>query len=142
MIVFAVSKEQRAEAFALLAAASLPSNDIDDKVELFALQTEDGLTGTIGWETDGTTALLRSLSVRKDCQRKGYGNALINYLEARARQKAVRSLYLLTTTAAAFFSKHGYIVIRRAEAPAFIQQTTEFKSLCPASATVMKKELA
>jgi amino-acid N-acetyltransferase len=108
---------------------------------LFAAQIDNEVAGTIGWQTDGASGLLRSLSVKETIRGKGYGEALVNFLEAHAKQKGVRSLYLLTTTAAPFFSKRGYKTIARTKTPVFIQQTSEFTSLCPASATMMKKEL-
>ena len=37
------------------------------------------------------------------------------------------------------FSARGYRVIDRATAPADVQGTSEFKSMCPASATCMSK---
>jgi len=141
MNVIPVLDKQHAEALSLLGNASLPVSDIDATVELFALQTDNELAGTIGWQTNGTTGLLRSLSVKEGRRRNGFGEALVSFLETHARQSGVRSLYLLTTIAASFFSKQGFVVINRSEAPLFIQQTTEFKSICPASAIVMKKEL-
>jgi N-acetylglutamate synthase-like GNAT family acetyltransferase len=62
-------------------------------------------------------------------------------LEAGARAGGLTHLYLLTETAKDFFLKRGYHVVPRAAAPTALQTTAEFKSLCPASAICMHKEL-
>ena len=49
---------------------------------------------------------------------------------------------LLTTTAEDFFVRRGYGVVGRDAAPAVVQKTTEFRSLCPDSAVCMMKHLA
>jgi amino-acid N-acetyltransferase len=48
---------------------------------------------------------------------------------------------LLTQTAERFFSQRGYSRIDRASVPAPVQEASEFRSLCPASATCMSKAL-
>jgi amino-acid N-acetyltransferase len=53
----------------------------------------------------------------------------------------VETLYLLTTTAAAFFARHGYETVERDTVPARIRGTTEFDDLCPDSAVCMRKRL-
>lgn len=55
--------------------------------------------------------------------------------------KACGALYLLTTTAAPFFARHGYAVIERDHAPAPLQAAAEFAGLRPASAICVPKTL-
>lgn len=141
MNIIPVSTQQYSEAISLLQQASLPVKDIAANVQLFVLQEGEKPVGTIGYETDGTTGLLRSLAVSEDYRRMGHGERLVEFLENRAKREGLQSFYLLTTSAAPFFFKRGYVAIDRAEAPLFIQQSAEFKSLCPSSATVMKKSL-
>jgi amino-acid N-acetyltransferase len=62
--------------------------------------------------------------------------------EEVACSRPVSALYLLTTTAADFFARHGYHVTNRADAPEFLQATTEFSRLCPESAVCMVKFLS
>jgi amino-acid N-acetyltransferase len=57
------------------------------------------------------------------------------------KESGINCLYLLTTTAKAFFDKQGYCSIKREETPQAVKQTAEFSSLCPSSAVVMKKRL-
>ena len=66
------------------------------------------------------------------------------YLDAGAQlagpdSRGVADLVLLTTTAAPFFAKRGYTVIERRDAPAPVQHSAEFATICPASATCMLK---
>lgn len=53
----------------------------------------------------------------------------------------VETLYLLTTTAAGFFADRGYERVDRSVVPAPVRGTTQFSTLCPESATVMRKGL-
>ena len=48
----------------------------------------------------------------------------------------------LTTTAADYFARLGFVRIDRDAAPPAIRATAQFASLCPASAHVMRRELA
>jgi amino-acid N-acetyltransferase len=85
--------------------------------------------------------LLRSVSIIKEEQGKGYGNFLNTAIENYAADSGISCLYLLTTTAKDFFDKQGYCAINREDAPASVQQTAEFTALCPSSAVVMKKKI-
>lgn len=59
-----------------------------------------------------------------------------------ARQRKLNAVYLLTTTAEAFFPRFGFTAIPREDVPASVQASVEFQSACPASAIVMRKPLA
>ncbi|MFZ1643195.1 MAG: GNAT family N-acetyltransferase [Candidatus Contendobacter sp.] len=87
-------------------------------------------------------ALLRSLAVAPDGQGQGLGSALLTHAEQAARQRGVQALYLLTTTAEAFFVQRGYVRIPREAAPPILRQTAEFAALCPASAVCLTRALA
>jgi N-acetylglutamate synthase-like GNAT family acetyltransferase len=62
-------------------------------------------------------------------------------LEKRAIQQGLRTLYLLTTTAEAFFADLGYVPVERTEVPAAVADTRQLRELCPGSARVMGKQL-
>jgi amino-acid N-acetyltransferase len=83
--------------------------------------------------------LLRSLAVAEAHRKGGCGRALVSHAESWAWRHGVKTLYLLTTTAANFFARTGYEAISRVQAPAPIAATTQFSSLCPSSATLMRK---
>lgn len=131
---------------ALLEANGLPARDVRSKPDCFyvAYGDEDAgadAVGVGGVEAYGSDGLLRSVAVEESVRGEGYGTALCDALEAEARASGVETLYLLTTTAAAFFADRGYEELERADAPADIRATTEFEALCPASAVCMRKSL-
>ncbi|RDZ28943.1 arsenic resistance N-acetyltransferase ArsN2 [Lysobacter silvisoli] len=127
---------------ALLAAAALPTADLDDAAVRFTVaDCDDALVGVIGLQAFGASGLLRSLAVRADARGHGLGNALVGSLEAQARVSGLRELVLLTETAQAYFAARGYRLIDRQAAPAAVLASAEFRSLCPASAVCMLKPL-
>jgi len=127
---------------ALLAANDLPSADVRSKTECFSVARVDGdVVAAGGLEVHGTAGLLRSLVVPEAERGNGYGAAMCDALAARAREEGVETLYLLTTTAAAFFEGRGYERVARETAPPAVRATTEFADLCPASAICMRREL-
>ena len=60
----------------------------------------------------------------------------------RAKIGGVREVYLLTTTAEKYFPRYGFEVIERAAVPAEVHESSEFASVCPASAVAMRLKLA
>jgi amino-acid N-acetyltransferase len=95
----------------------------------------------IGLEIKKQNALLRSLAVDADYRNRRIATSLVGEIEDYAKSKEVDTLYLLTMTAEAFFEKCGYRRIARDSAPTEIQETTEFRNLCPASAVCMVRHL-
>lgn len=128
---------------ALLAAAGLPVADLaaTPPADFWGCREGTALIGVIGLEPYGSVALLRSLAVAPAWQGRGLGSALLAHAERAARQRGIAALYLLTTTAAAFFARRGYVRLPREAAPPVLQQTAEFAALCPASAACLTKAL-
>ncbi len=112
-----------------------------DSVETFLVAVDDdgGVGGGVGLEGAGPEVLLRSLVVAPEAQGKGLGSALVTAMEVMAADKGARAVYILTTTAVAFFEARGFTALAREKAPDRIRQTREFAVLCPASATLMLK---
>ena len=127
---------------AMLAGAALPVEDLD-QADVRFIVASDGIEtlGAVGLEVFGSVGLLRSLVVRPEARGSSIGGRLIEALEAHARGNGLNQLVLLTQTAAPFFARRGYAVIARDAAPAAVQGSAEFRSLCPASATCMTKHL-
>ena len=120
----------------------LPSDDVRSKPGCFYIaHAGDDRIGIGGIERRGDSGLLRSLVVEDAARGDGYGTAIRERLEATAREDGIERVYLLTTTAPAFFTAAGYTRIERAAAPDPIRETTQFADLCPASATLMRKQL-
>jgi N-acetylglutamate synthase-like GNAT family acetyltransferase len=128
---------------ALLEHDGLPAADITrDGLCNFVVALDAGeIIGAVGLERHGEHGLLRSLVVAPDWRGRGLGIALVEAVEAKARALGVRSLSLLTETAAPFFAALGYAAIARSQAPATVQASTEFTTLCPASSTCMHKTI-
>lgn len=127
----------------LLRAADLPVEDLDAAMlDAFVVATEGGVcVGVAGLEIRGSDALLRSLAVEPRHRSRGLGARLVDAVETEARARGVTALYLLTTTATAFFERMGYVVHDRAAVPPAIAATTEFSSLCPDTADCLWRDL-
>jgi amino-acid N-acetyltransferase len=143
-VVEAADRGDLAAVRVLLDGAGLPSSDLSaaTAVRLFVVRDGKRVLGAVGLESFGTTGLLRSLVVSGDARGRGLGGVLVASLERFARAAGLAELVLLTQTAEAFFAGRGYAVIARANAPAAVLESSEFKSLCPASAVCMSKRLA
>ena len=131
----------RPAVLALLGENDLPIADLDESKVLFTCLSNEEVIGTGGLEFFRDCALLRSVSVRKDLQKRGLGKFIVDELEKIAKGKGINRLYLLTTTAEDFFTKLGYKTVDREELPIEIKNTTEFTSVCPSTARVLRKLL-
>lgn len=139
-----ISTNTEVEAF--LTEAQLPVADLANNRSLDLLGFRDGgrrgrLVGVVGIEVYGSAGLFRTLAVAPAHRNSGLGGSLVSNAEAWAAKQGVKTLYLLTTTAAPFFAKRGYEAVPRSEAPAAIAATAQFSDLCPASSTFMRKVL-
>jgi amino-acid N-acetyltransferase len=128
----------------LLAANDLPIDDLrDPSIALFAARNADGtLAGVVGLQRcDGGVALLRSLAVAPAARSTGIGARLCERVVADARERDLEALYLLTTGARDYFTRHGFAAVARDAVPAPIRATSQFSSLCPSTAVVMVRPI-
>ena len=129
----------------ILEASGLPHQDIrPSQLHHFLIAKDDNdltFAGVVGLEQKNDVGLLRSLAVAKVYRRQGLATQLVNKIEEYARSQKVATLYLLTLTAENFFSGQGYQKTDRKAAPSALQETTEFKSLCPQTAVCLIKHL-
>lgn len=108
----------------------------------FLIVTEgDAWIGCVGLQRHENDGLLRSLLVQAAHRQAGLGAALVDAAQAEARRASLRSLYLLTDTAADWFARRGCARLERARAPAAIRKSAEFSALCPSTSTCMVKRL-
>jgi amino-acid N-acetyltransferase len=128
----------------LLAASDLHHEDLEPyQLKHFRLAWEGSkLVGVIGLEIKADCGLLRSLAVDAVYRNRKIASRLVNDIENYAKFLQLKTLFLLTMTAEEFFSRRGFQKTSRNSAPAGIQETTEFKNLCPVSAVCMVKDLA
>ena len=127
----------------ILMSSDLPTEDIVSPscVQFFGILEDTNLLAIIGLELYGNVGLLRSLAVLPTSQHSGLGNRLVKHAESVAMQNGVEQLYLLTTTAEAYFLQQGYNSASRDEAPHAIKATSQFSGLCPDSAAFLSKTL-
>jgi amino-acid N-acetyltransferase len=123
----------------LLAAAGLPNADIDEAQlpGFVVLLAGDRVVGAAAVEALGKCGLLRSVVVAGECAGRGYGARLTEAAQNRAAARGLAPIYLLTTTAAGYFARHGYVRIDRAALPAEVRASREFTTLCPDTAIAM-----
>lgn len=136
---------QREAVSALLRSVHLPDIGATFPAEYVVAQRGPvvgaSVVGVAGIEVYETDALLRSVAVAETVRNRGLGRDLVrNRLEA-ARKRGLSAVYLLTTTAPGFFEELGFERVARASAPAPVQASEEFASLCPASAVCLKYPL-
>jgi amino-acid N-acetyltransferase len=133
----------RSGAVQLLEGVALPTSDLTDAHmnDFFYCGNAHAPVGLVGVEFHGKHALLRSLAVAADRRGSGLGSALVETAESHARARGAHSIFLLTTTAEAFFKSRGYAPADRVAAPDAIRTSREFAELCPASSAFLVKHL-
>jgi len=125
-----------------LSQAALPFDDVSEPGrQFFRFEVDGAWVAYGGLEGSGQDMLLRSLVVSDLRRGKGLGKAVLSELERYAASQGVLRLHLLTQSAAGFFTTNGYELLGRKEAPVAINQTVQFKHLCPASASYLRKTL-
>lgn len=140
-VSYTIAGEDNVEAIVtLLKTNNLPVKDLGTGQRMFLVAISDGKTvGCVAVEMYGTVGLLRSLAVNNDFRGKGIGQKLVTEAEIWSFDNGLKSLYLLTTTAAGFFPKIGWSNVDRETVPESIAGSTEFTSECPSTAVCMKK---
>lgn len=129
---------------ALLVAQGLPADDVtagDAQRFYVAAGSDDTLLGCAAIEPYGADALLRSVAVATNAQRRGLGAALVERAQQEAARGGVHRLFLLTIDASGYFAGMGYREVPRSDASAPMQSSSQFASLCPASAVCLMKAL-
>jgi N-acetylglutamate synthase-like GNAT family acetyltransferase len=124
----------------LLDSAKMPTTDLwEGEPEYFIFGDYDAFGGIALYPP---VALIRSVVVNIAYRRRSIGAAMVAHLERAARRRGIKEVWLMTTSAAHFFEGCGFKTAERTQAPEQIAQTLQFKDLCPASATLMRKRLS
>lgn len=126
-------------ALELLAQCELPLEGVAESFGHFLVAREAlRLVGLVGLEACGPDVLLRSLAVAASHRGRGLGRELLARALGLAPRVGARDVYLLTTTARAFFLRHGFVDCPRAQAPADVRASWEFAHGCPSTSAFMK----
>lgn len=124
---------------ALLMANDLPLDGLREYIATLLVARQQGeVVGSAALEIYGQAALLRSVVVAPGLRGHGLGQRLVHRALDVAQQHSISEIYLLTTSAAEFFTRLGFAPIRRDEVHSAVQQSVEFTSVCPASAQAMR----
>jgi len=138
-----IRPDEKAAVIRLITEAGLGAEDLDaDKlVHFIVARCGDIIAGVVGLEPAGENVLLRSLAVAANFRHQAVATRLVAAIEKYAKSNGTRAIYLITTDAAAFFSKQGYLSTEREAAPEAIQDTEAFRVICPATAQCLVKQL-
>jgi len=128
---------------AALAAANLPVDDLQEPGRSFyAYRTLTGeLAGFGGHELYGENVLLRSIVVPGNARNRRIGRNLVALLLYRAFRAGARKAWVLTTSAAPFFSQIGFKAAGRDTAPETILSTRQASGLCPSTAVLLSRSI-
>jgi len=126
----------------LLERNHLPLDGLADHIGTAVVaRRDDQIVGSAALEVYADGALLRSVAVDPAVQNQGVGRQLTLAALSLAADLHVPAVYLLTTTAERFFPRFGFERIARADVPASVQASVEFRSACPSTAVVMRQQL-
>ena len=129
---------------ALLEARNLPIDGAESLVVDFLVATDPASNAAIavaGLERYGEVGLVRSVAVAEDVAARGLGSALVRALLRRAGEGGIGAVYLLTTTAAGWFPRFGFRVVRRDDLPQALGESAELRGACPSTAVAMELRL-
>jgi N-acetylglutamate synthase-like GNAT family acetyltransferase len=127
----------------LLNDVDLPAEGVKDNISNFlTLKDNDDDSnfepwGCAGLEIYGNSALLRSLAIAPEYQGKGLGTVLTEALIQDARERGIKTLFLLTETAEDFFRHFGFRVVEREIVPKDVKTSIEFTKLCTETPAMM-----
>jgi amino-acid N-acetyltransferase len=128
---------------ALLERTALPPDGLDEQFgEAYAVAVADGeIVGAAGVEVYGSAGLLRSAAVDPAWRGRGLGQRLSEERLSWAAARGLDTVYLLTTTAADFFPRLGFVPVPREEVPAEVRGSLQFAGVCPSTAAVLAVRL-
>ena len=142
LIIEAAAPTDLVAVLALLEQSALPTAGVAEHLShAFVARDGNRVVGSAALEIYAEGALLRSVAVDADRRGTGLGQRLTRAALSDAERRRLPAVFLLTTTAERFFPRFGFAIITRAEVPTSLLQSVEFRSACPDSAVVMRKQL-
>jgi len=126
----------------LLNANHLPTDGLRECfAHAIVARSGDAVVGCAALEPYHGGELLRSVAVDRARRGLGLGQRLTQTAIESARSRRAPAVFLLTTTAEAFFARLGFTTISRDDVPGDVHRSIEFISACPASAVAMRLTL-
>ncbi len=135
------SAEDRPELEALLTAAGLPLDGLDQALAVIA-RIDGVMVGAAALECWDGFGLLRSVVVAEAHRGFKIAAALVTDRLCAARFDALNAVYLLTTGASGYFERLGFTAIERKAIPHALDDSTQLALPTCANAVAMKLELA
>lgn len=135
--------EDRDAVAALLERTALPPDGLDEQFgDGYAVAVADGaVVGAAGIEVYGRAGLLRSVAVDPAWQGHGLGLRLTRERLRWSEARGLDAVYLLTTSAAGYFPRFGFMPVPRDAVPAEVRGSLQFASVCPSTAEVLALRL-
>jgi amino-acid N-acetyltransferase len=131
------------DVLALLRQSALPVEGVDaEALATFVIAEHEGAPiGVVGVEVYRESALLRSAAVQESWRGTGVGRALVDRALDLTRERGIRDVFLLTTSAENYFPRFGFACISRESVPEAVKCSAEFQGACPSTAVVMRKAI-
>jgi amino-acid N-acetyltransferase len=114
---------------------------VNDAAITVTVRVDGDLVAVAGVERHGQYGLLRSVAVAPQFRGQGLARTLCEGCVTQSRAAGIRTMYLLTETAAEIFAAFGYRDVSRDEVPAQIRASDEFRVICPSTALAMMRDL-
>jgi len=125
----------------LLIKNDLPVADLTNEIDFYIEKENNQIIAVGGLELVGHNVIMRSIAVSENYKGKGLGTKITQHLLDTAKKHNLGSVFILTLTAEKYFPKFGFIRIERESAPEAIKRSSEFTTVCPDSAVLMKLEI-
>jgi amino-acid N-acetyltransferase len=138
LMIGRAKREELPSILALLNVCGLPKEGLSPHLSTtLVARNDERIVSSSALELYHDSALLRSVSVEPSFRGRGLGLRLTREALNLTRQRNLTNVYLLTETAAMFFSKIGFRPVTRADVPQDVQRSIEFTTLCPDTAQAM-----
>jgi len=141
IVVAPATPEDRPELERLLAAAELPLDGLDD-TECVIARMDGALVGAAGLERWQSFGLVRSVVVAERYRKSHIAGLLVRDRLCAARFDGLVAVYLLTTGAADYFTRFGFVPVERSALPRALAKSTQLAIPACSTATAMTLQLA
>lgn len=137
----AATKEDLLKIKSFLEENGLPEMGVDGCLENFVIAEDESGSwiGIAGVEFYGESGLLRSVAVDRHSRGRGHARTLVNTVLENARDKGIKTVYLLTENREKYFEQLGFEIVDRDDVDDAVKTSLEFTEACPESAVVMRK---